>query len=71
MKRGSIVYDVADPRHLGMIKNIAHRGYDSIATVKWLETGWKSVGLPLTDLRLAEHDHDVPTEIDILRARLR
>ena len=70
MRRGSIVYNIADPKHHGIIKSIMHRGDYSFATVRWLDTGWISVGEPLGELRLADVEADAPTEVEVLRARL-
>jgi len=51
---GSRVFDVADPRHTGIIKSICHRTGGDIATIRWEETGWLSVAVPTKHLRIAE-----------------
>jgi len=50
-KVGHEVWDQADPRHVGRIDRI-HWGHT--ADITWNETGWKSLGVPIADLR--RHD---------------
>jgi hypothetical protein len=45
---GLLVYDVADPRHVGELIAIEHSVF---GTVRWQDTGWKSYGSPLASLR--------------------
>jgi hypothetical protein len=45
---GIDVYDVADPRHIGTLIAIE---WSIRGVVRWHDTGWKSGGVPLDDLR--------------------
>lgn len=45
---GDEVWDQADERHLGRIDRI---NWGDTADITWIETGWKSLGIPITDLR--------------------
>lgn len=67
---GSYVYDIEDPRHLGTIEQINRlpNGTEA-ARIKWEETGWKSMGVPVANLRRAER-HDPPSEIKQMKSRL-
>ena len=47
LKRGDRVYDVADERHIGRINIIIQ----CAANITWEETGWRSLGVPIGDLR--------------------
>lgn len=49
------VFDAADERHVGVILSINLT--DRFATVRWVETGFKSFAVPLASLRVA------PTEM--------
>jgi hypothetical protein len=50
-RRGDVVYDKADPRHVGVVvSTIINR---QTANVRWHETGWLSFLLPWSDLRFA------------------
>ena len=51
IRRGSIVYDVADPRHDGIVRSLHLVHGELFANVRWLETGWLSHRVPVTDLR--------------------
>lgn len=55
-ERGDLVYDKADPRHVGKIELVSHGENGDTATVRWLETGWVSLRVPLRDLRPAPAD---------------
>lgn len=48
LRLGTKVYDKADPRHIGRIDAIH---WSSTADITWEDTGWKSLGVPLHDLR--------------------
>lgn len=48
LKLGEYVYDVADPTHVGRVTRI---DWSSRADVQWIDTGWHSLGLDVTDLR--------------------
>ena len=52
---GSRVYDINDPRHIGIVKVVSH-GDVSTANIQWEETGWWSFRVPLRNLKLAETD---------------
>ena len=78
IKRGDVVYDVADHRHHGIVKslhllrdygkkNSRHRFF---ANVQWLESGWHSYRVPLADLRLVRDQSTDRTECDVLRSVL-
>ena len=54
--KGVRVYDVADPRHVGVIKCISLS--ERTATIKWEDTGWLSVRWPLAGLRRIEAGED-------------
>ena len=51
IRRGTVVYDVADPRHHGIVRSL-HLGDGNkfTASVKWIETGSCS-RVPVADLR--------------------
>ena len=71
MKRGDIVYDKADPRHLGRIVTIVHRNSGSFAQIRWLETGWLSYEWATDNLVIAEPAQPSITECSVLRATLK
>jgi hypothetical protein len=54
MKRGDIVYDIADRRHVAIIRCINH-GQHATANLEWLDSGWKSFRVPVSDLRVVHH----------------
>lgn len=54
IERGARVYDKADRRHHGIVRNLCLLSSGKmIATIRWEETGWISVAVPVEDLRLA------------------
>ena len=70
MKRGDIVYDKADPRHLGRIVSILHRNTGTFATIRWLETGWLSYEWATGNLVIAQPAEPEITECAALRDAL-
>jgi hypothetical protein len=58
IKVGSRVYDKADPRHVGIVRQLNHGAEGSTARIMWEETGWFSCRVPVRDLRLAPRDRD-------------
>lgn len=65
--RGALVYDRADPRHVGIVQSIAWRTYPVTGrvSVRWLETGWIS-HVEVAELRLAP---DAPSTAEERRGR--
>lgn len=55
--RGDLVYDKADKRHVGTIRFVSVSA--RTATIRWLETGWLSVRVPIRDLRRARGERAV------------
>ncbi len=52
--RGDRVYDRADPRHVGVVRQVNVRTDGTLtATIRWEETGWLSLRVPVRDLRRA------------------
>ena len=51
--RGDRVFDVADERHVGVVRNVVIRGGVRFVTIRWEETGWLSFLVPARDLRRA------------------
>jgi len=51
IRRGSVVYDVADPRHDGIVRSLHLCKGKLFANVLWFETGWHSYRVPVVDLR--------------------
>ena len=56
MKRGDIVYDVADPRHVGRIVTVFHTCGRTFCNIVWLETGWRGYLVDANDLRKATQE---------------
>ena len=54
---GTRAFDKADPRHVGVVYRVLRggRGGDC-ANLIWEETGWKSVRVPLREVRLARDE---------------
>ena len=52
-KRGDLVYDKADPRHVGVVCLVSTTGRKVFACVRWCSTGWLSSRLPAGSLRRA------------------
>ena len=50
IRRGTVVYDVADPRHHGIVRSLDLRDGKFTASVKWIETG-SCNRVPVADLR--------------------
>ena len=50
---GMHVFDIADPRHIGRLDSIEN---SARCNVTWIETGWKSTGLPIGDLHAATEE---------------
>jgi hypothetical protein len=74
IRRGSIVCDKADPRHVGRVESITWRNMHTgrgLARVRWLETGWQSTVL-ISDLREARDPRAATTtETNLVKRRLR
>jgi hypothetical protein len=74
IRRGSIVHDKADPRHVGRVEQITWRNMHlgrGVARVRWLESGWQSTVL-ISDLREARDPRSATiTEINLVKRRLK
>jgi len=57
IRRGTIVFNVADPRHDGIVVSLHLRDGKLFANVRWLKTGWLSYRVPVADLRHAPIEH--------------
>lgn len=56
-KLGDRVFDIGDPRHIGRIAKIK---WTSRADIVWEDTGWRSLDVPISDLRAVReniHSH--------------
>jgi len=69
--RGAIVYDVADPRHHGIVRTASLRNGKWFANVQWLETGWHSYRIPVADLRRVAAETPSRTECGVMRRALK
>ena len=69
--RGEIVYDVADPRHVGIIEGTNWNGQQLFCRIRWLDTGFKSFHVPVEDLRLVHPGKPVKHSVSQLMNRLR
>ena len=69
--RGEIVYDVTDPRHVGMVTSVGRNNDGLWATIQWLDTGWKSFRVPVADLALVHPDEPIIHSVSQLMRRLR
>jgi len=67
-KRGTVVYDVADPRHHGIVKSLHLHDGKFCASVKWID-GWHSTRVPVANLRRVTAD--TPSEPDRARPVLK
>ena len=54
--RGDRVLDVADERHVGVVRSVVIRDGVRYVTIRWEETGWLSCLVPAHDLRRAPDD---------------
>lgn len=54
--RGDRIYDVADERHVGIVRSVVIRDGVRYVTIRWEETGWLSFLVPARDLRRAARD---------------
>jgi len=54
--RGDLVYDKADPRHVGRIDKFMHTNTGCFVCIVWLKTGWKSFKVPTCRLERAKED---------------
>jgi hypothetical protein len=52
-KIGDRVFDAADPRHIGRIDRVDYGA--CMVDIFWLETGWRSLGVPAHTLRRAAY----------------
>jgi len=50
MRRGDIVSWIDDPRHHGIVRSVHLRNGVYYANVQWLDSGWHSNRIPVTDL---------------------
>ena len=58
IRRGTVVYDVADPRHHGIVRSLDLRDGKFTASVKWIETG-SCNRVPVADLhRVTDETQD-------------
>lgn len=57
ISRGSLVYDRADRRHVGVVRSISWKvwGREGLATIRWEDTGWLSI-VRVSDLRPASSE---------------
>ena len=56
IRRGTVVYDVADPRRHGIVNSLHLRDGRFVAKVRWIDTGWKGHWVPVADLRRVTAD---------------
>lgn len=54
---GDYVIDIEDERHVGRVTGIT---WPRFAKIEWVETGWKSYGVPLTNLRVVDYVPERP-----------
>ena len=47
IQRGTCVYDIADPRHYGIVRSLHLVKGKFFANVHWIETGWHSYRVPV------------------------
>jgi len=71
IRRGTVVYDVADPRHHGIVRTLHLCHGKFFANVQWIETGWLSYRLPVADLRRVAAEDATLTECDLMRRALK
>jgi len=71
IQRGTVVYDVADPRHHGIVRTIHLCHGKFFANVQWIETGWKTDRIPVADLRRVTPESPATTECDVMRHALK
>ena len=70
IQRGTVVYDVADPRHHGIVRTLHLRNGKFYANVQWIDTGWRSYRIPVADLRRWSEQPPDQTECDVMRLAL-
>ena len=70
IQRGTVVYDIADPRHHGIVKSLHLRNGKFYANVRWNDTGWQGYRIPVADLRRVTDETPSQTECDVLRRTL-
>src|SRR5262249_29673501 len=56
IQRGTVVYDVADPRRHGIVNSLNLRDGRFVAKVRWIDTGRKGHWMPVADLRRVTAD---------------
>jgi hypothetical protein len=56
IRRGTVVYDVADPRRHGIVNSLNLRDGRFVAKVRWIDTGLKGDWMPVADLRRVKAD---------------
>lgn len=66
---GQPVARKSNPRNVGVIKQINHRGGNSFAKVKW-DNGWLESDVPFGELVIAAAESNPHNEMEQLRARL-
>lgn len=66
---GDQVYDKADPRHIGTVKQVNHTNSGSFALIEWNDSGWLSMKVPMVNLRKAEKE-PVGNENKLMRSKL-
>jgi len=71
IQRGTCVYDIADPRHYGIVRSLHLVKGKFFANVHWIETGWHSYRVPVINLRRVAHKAPDITECDVMRRALR
>ena len=71
IQRGTVVYDVADPRHHGIVRTLSLRGGKFYANVQWIETGWKSHRIPVADLRRVTAESPSQTECGVMHRAIK
>ena len=69
IQRGTVVFDVADPRHHGIVRTLSLKDGKFYANVQWIETGWKSHRIPVADLRRVTAETNA-TECSVMRRTL-
>ena len=65
--RGTIVYDVADPRHHAIVRSLHLCKGKFFANLRWIDTGWKTDRVPLANLRRVRDGVPSVTECDVMR----
>ena len=56
IRRGTVVYDVADPRRHGIVNSLNVRDGRFVAKVRWIDTGLKGDWMPVAHLRRVKAD---------------